>query len=50
MAIRELAHRLNQDVRAVHSDVHALLICAILDKTAGGKLNFPMMPYMSIPR
>jgi predicted transcriptional regulator len=41
MAIRELARRLNRDVRAVHSDVHALLNCGILDKTAEGKIEFP---------
>jgi predicted transcriptional regulator len=41
MAIRELARRLNRDVRAVHSDVHALLNCGILDKTADGKIEFP---------
>jgi len=41
MAIRELARRLDRDVRAVHSDVHALLNCGILDKTADGKIEFP---------
>jgi predicted transcriptional regulator len=41
MAIRELARRLKRDVRAVHSDVHALLNCGILDKTADGKIEFP---------
>jgi predicted transcriptional regulator len=41
MAIRELARRLNRDVRAVHSDVHALLNCGVIDKTADGKIEFP---------
>ncbi len=41
MAIRELARRLNRDVRAAYSDVHALLNCGILDKTADGKIEFP---------
>lgn len=41
MAIRELARRLGRDVRAVHSDVHALLACGILEKTAEGKIEFP---------
>ena len=41
IAIRELARRLGRDVRAVHSDVHALLACGILDKTAEGKIEFP---------
>lgn len=41
LAIRELARRLNRDVRAVHSDVHALLNCGVLDKTEDGKIEFP---------
>ena len=41
MAIRELARRLERDVRAVHSDVHALLKCGVLDKTSDGKIEFP---------
>jgi len=45
MAIRELTRRLNRDVRAVHSDVHALLNCGILDKTAGGKIVQPPAPH-----
>ena len=41
IAIRELARRLERDVRAVHSDVHALLNCGVLDKTNDGKIEFP---------
>ena len=41
MAIRELARRLERDVRAVHSDVHALLDCGVLNKTSDGKIEFP---------
>lgn len=41
IAIRELARRLNRDVRAVHSDVHALLDSGVLDKTQDGKIEFP---------
>ena len=41
IAIRELARRLKRDVRAVHSDVHALLNCGVLDKTSAGKIEFP---------
>ena len=40
IAIRELARRLQRDVRAVHSDVHALLDCGVLDKTSDGKIEF----------
>ncbi len=41
IAIRELARRLNRDVRAVHSDVHTLLNCGVLDQTSDGKIEFP---------
>ncbi|MEZ5477937.1 MAG: hypothetical protein R3E95_10770 [Thiolinea sp.] len=41
IAIRELARRLDRDVRAVHADVHALLDCGVLDKTSEGKIEFP---------
>lgn len=41
IAIRELARRLNRDVRAVHSDVHALLDSGVLDKTQDGRIEFP---------
>ncbi len=41
MAIRELARRLGRDVRAVHADVHALLTCGVLNKTADGQIEFP---------
>ncbi|MEB4592734.1 transcriptional regulator [Candidatus Thiothrix sp. Deng01] len=41
MAIRELARRLNRDVRAVHADVQALLACGVLNKTAAGAIEFP---------
>ena len=41
IAIRELSRRLQRDVRAVHSDVHALLNCGVLDKTSDGKIEFP---------
>jgi predicted transcriptional regulator len=41
MAIRELARRLDRDVRAVHADVQELLACGVLNKTAEGKIEFP---------
>ncbi|QTR50050.1 HVO_A0114 family putative DNA-binding protein [Candidatus Thiothrix anitrata] len=41
MAIRELARRLDRDVRAVHADVQELLTCGVLNKTAEGKIEFP---------
>lgn len=41
MTIREVARRVKRDVKAVHSDVKALLNVGILDKTADGKIVFP---------
>ncbi|GKT10768.1 hypothetical protein [Desulforhabdus sp. TSK] len=41
MTIREAARRLGRDVKAVHSDVHALLNTGILQKTDDGRIEFP---------
>lgn len=41
VTIREAARRVQRDVKAVHSDVHALLNTGLLDKTADGKIVFP---------
>jgi hypothetical protein len=40
VTIREAARRAQRDVKAVHSDVQALLACGVLDKTADGKIEF----------
>ena len=41
MTNREAARRLGRDVKAVHSDVHALLNTGILQKTDDGRIEFP---------
>jgi predicted transcriptional regulator len=41
VTIREAARRVDRDVKAVHSDVQALLACGVLDKTDDGKIEFP---------
>ncbi len=41
MSIREAARRVDRDVKAVHSDVTALLAAGILDRTADGQIEFP---------
>ena len=41
MTIRELARRLGRDVKAVHSDVQALLHAGLLQKTDTGRIVFP---------
>jgi predicted transcriptional regulator len=40
VSIREAARRVNRDVRAVHSDVTALINAGLLNRTEGG-IEFP---------
>ena len=41
MSIREIARRVDRDVKAVHGDVQALLIAGVLDRTDNGRVIFP---------
>ena len=41
LTIREAARRVDRDVKAVHSDVHALLRAGVLDRTGDGRIIFP---------
>ena len=41
MTLREAARRANRDVKAVHTDVHALLNAGILSKAGDGRIVFP---------
>ncbi len=41
MTLREAARRAGRDVKAVHRDVHALLVAGILRKDADGKIDIP---------
>ena len=41
MTLREAARRTGRDVKAVHSDVHALLAAGVLRRNADGKIEFP---------
>jgi predicted transcriptional regulator len=41
LGIREVARRVKRDVRAVHSDIHALLKAGVLDRTEDGRVVFP---------
>lgn len=41
VSIREAARRVERDVKAVHSDVTALLSAGILNRTDDGKIEFP---------
>ena len=41
VSIREAARRVGRDVKAVHSDVTALLKAGVLDHAASGGIEFP---------
>lgn len=41
VSIREAARRVGRDVKAVHSDVSALLLAGVLDRTESGQVVFP---------
>jgi predicted transcriptional regulator len=41
MSIREAARRVNRDVKAVHSDVSALLVAGVLCRSPQGQVEFP---------
>jgi predicted transcriptional regulator len=40
LAIREIARRTRRDVRAVHSDVHALLRAGLIERSEAGQVLF----------
>ncbi|MCC6915285.1 MAG: transcriptional regulator [Rhodospirillaceae bacterium] len=41
MTIREIARRVDRDVKAVHGDVRALVVAGVLDRTDSGRVVFP---------
>ena len=41
MTIREIARRVDRDVKAVHGDVRALLLAGVLDRAESGRVVFP---------
>jgi predicted transcriptional regulator len=41
VSIREAARRVGRDVKAVHSDVAALPLAGVLDRTEPGQVEFP---------
>ena len=41
VSIREVARRVGRDMKAVHGDMHALLLAGLIDKTEDGKVVFP---------
>jgi len=41
LPIKELAIRLGRDVKAVHTDVAALVMAGVVDRKTGGGISFP---------
>src|SRR5665213_3042339 len=41
MTIREIARRVDRDVKAVHGDVQALVVVGVLDRADSGRVIFP---------
>ncbi len=41
LSIREIARRVDRDVKGVHRDVHALLSAGVLERTEEGAIEFP---------
>ena len=41
LTIREVARRVDRDVKAVHGDVHALLDAGLVERTDHGRVVFP---------
>lgn len=41
IAIREVARRVDRDVKSVHGDVQALLKAGVLDRSEDGRIVFP---------
>jgi predicted transcriptional regulator len=41
LTIREVARRVERDVKAVHSDIHALIDAGLLERTEANRVAFP---------
>ena len=41
VTVREAARRVNRDVKAVHSDLTALRMAGVIDRTESGQVEFP---------
>ena len=41
LTIREVAHRVERDVKAVHGDIHTLLNAGVIERTDEGLVVFP---------
>jgi predicted transcriptional regulator len=41
MGVRELARRVERDVKTVHTDAQALVLCGLIERTDDAKYSFP---------
>ena len=41
LTVREAARRVSRDIKAVHSDLTALVEAGVLERTASGQVQFP---------
>jgi predicted transcriptional regulator len=41
VTVREAARRVDRDIKAVHSDLAALRMAGVIDRTASGQVEFP---------
>ena len=41
LAIREVARRVDRDVKSVHGDIQALLSAGVLERAEDGRILFP---------
>jgi len=41
LTIREVARRSGRDIKAVHGDITALILCGLVEKTESGRVLFP---------
>lgn len=41
VTVREAAKKVNRDIKAVHSDLTALRLAGIIDRTESGQVEFP---------
>jgi predicted transcriptional regulator len=41
LGVREVARRVDRDIKGVHTDAQQLVQCGLIDKLSDGKLHFP---------
>jgi len=41
VTMREVARRIDRDIKAVHRDIHTLIDAGLIERTATGRIEFP---------